>query len=70
MNPCTPRIPFAEYFWNEPPFYVSAQFRNGFKRIQPRSLRPLQNCNQRVREKGGLASKTHSIRKNAASCLA
>src|SRR6516225_2402338 len=70
MNPSSPHILLSKYFWDEAPLYISAQFRNTLKRIDPRRLRLLQQSDQWVGKEGGFAPQAHRVRQDAASGLA
>src|SRR5215469_8556223 len=70
MNPCSQGIILSEYFRDEAPLDVSAQFRNTFERIDPRRFRLLQQNDQWVGKEGGFAPQTHRVRQDATSGLA
>jgi hypothetical protein len=70
MNPGCPDILLSEDSWYEAPLYVSAQFRNTFKRIDPRRFWLLQKSDQWVGKERGFAPQTNLVRQDAASGLA
>ena len=49
MNPSFPRIVLSEDFRNQPSLYVSAQFGDGLKGIDPSRLRTLKKRNEGIR---------------------
>ncbi len=56
--------------WNAIPDHILFKFRDWFKSIDPRRLRPIEKRNQWVGSQRRLAPQTHRVRQYATSSLA